>query len=178
VSVYWRTERPLFPTRYRALWTARLQPATSPNRLHQTSGHKSIRRLRVQSTRSRVLDTTYFFTASILRAKGSIQSGLAPVAARRAKRRLHHFVSHPPEAEGVGLHRGSRRVTMQHFFRQHCTMIAAPVQCDNNGIPERSHYARVPPIWKTSKVRPRENRELRTLSQSTIFYLGWLKTAR
>src|SRR5437868_15247961 len=33
-----------------------------------------------QSTRSRVLDTTYFFAASIVRAKGSIQSGRAPVA--------------------------------------------------------------------------------------------------
>jgi hypothetical protein len=28
-----------------------------------------------------VLDTTYFFAASIVRAKGSIQSGLAPVRA-------------------------------------------------------------------------------------------------
>jgi len=28
-----------------------------------------------------VLDTTYFFAASIVRAKGSIQSGLAPVGA-------------------------------------------------------------------------------------------------
>ena len=34
-----------------------------------------------QSTRSRVLDTTYFFAASIVRAKGSIQSGLSPVRA-------------------------------------------------------------------------------------------------
>jgi hypothetical protein len=37
-----------------------------------------------QSTRSRVLETTYFFAASIVRAKGSIQgsiqSGLAPSA--------------------------------------------------------------------------------------------------
>ena len=32
-----------------------------------------------QSTRSRVLDTTYFFTALIVRAKGPIQSGLASV---------------------------------------------------------------------------------------------------
>jgi hypothetical protein len=36
-----------------------------------------------QSTRSRVIDTTYFFAASIVRAKGFIQfqSGLAPVRA-------------------------------------------------------------------------------------------------
>src|SRR5881409_3354449 len=34
-----------------------------------------------QSTWSRVLDTTYFFAASIVRAKGSIQSGRAPVRA-------------------------------------------------------------------------------------------------
>src|SRR5258708_30187173 len=34
-----------------------------------------------QSTRSMVRDATYFFAASIVRAKGSIQSGLAPVPA-------------------------------------------------------------------------------------------------
>src|SRR5687767_6142642 len=31
-----------------------------------------------QSTRSRVLDTTYFLAASIVRAKGSVHSGIAP----------------------------------------------------------------------------------------------------
>src|SRR5207245_284328 len=34
-----------------------------------------------QSTRSRVLDTTYFLAASIVRPKGSIHSGLSPVRA-------------------------------------------------------------------------------------------------
>ena len=36
------------------------------------------------------------------------------------------------------------RVTMQVFVRDHCTMIAAPVQCDVDGIPKGSHYVRVP----------------------------------
>src|SRR5881275_1059775 len=87
-----------------------------------------------QSTRSRVLDTTYFFAASIVRAKGSIQSGRAPVRAggRHA-------------AEGIGLVEVLERVTMQVFVREHCTMIAAPVQCDIDVIPKRSHYVRVPP---------------------------------
>jgi hypothetical protein len=44
------------------------------------------------------------------------------------------------------------RVTMQLFVRGYCTMIAAPVQCDVDGIPKRSHYARVPPMGQTSKV--------------------------
>jgi hypothetical protein len=35
--------------------------------------------LRIPIDRSRVLDTTYFLAASIVRAKGSIQSGLDPV---------------------------------------------------------------------------------------------------
>jgi len=35
-------------------------------------------------------------------------------------------------------------VTMQVFVREHCTMIAAPVQCDVDGIPKGSHYVRVP----------------------------------
>jgi hypothetical protein len=29
---------------------------------------------------------------------------------------------------------------MQLFVREHCTMIAAPVQCDVDGIPKGSHY--------------------------------------
>jgi len=37
-------------------------------------------------------------------------------------------------------------VTMQVFVRGYCTMIAAPVQCDVDGIPKGSHYARVPPM--------------------------------
>jgi hypothetical protein len=31
-------------------------------------------------------------------------------------------------------------VTMQVFVRDDCTMIAAPVQCDVDGIPKGSHY--------------------------------------
>jgi hypothetical protein len=31
-------------------------------------------------------------------------------------------------------------------------MIAAPVQCDVDGIPKGSHFARVPPMGWTSKV--------------------------
>jgi hypothetical protein len=33
-------------------------------------------------------------------------------------------------------------VTKQVFVREHCTMIAAPVQCDVDGIPKGSHYGR------------------------------------
>src|SRR5664279_4591367 len=33
---------------------------------------------------------------------------------------------------------------MQVFVREHFTMIAAPVQCDVEGIPKGSHYVRVP----------------------------------
>src|ERR1041385_6447772 len=61
---------------------------------------------------------------------------------RRPKRGLHHFVSHPAEEEGVGPVEVLDRVTMQVFVRGHCSMIAAPVQCDVDGIPEGSHYAK------------------------------------
>jgi hypothetical protein len=36
------------------------------------------------------------------------------------------------------------RMTMQVFVRRDCSMIAAPVQCDVDGVPEASHFARVP----------------------------------
>jgi hypothetical protein len=31
-------------------------------------------------------------------------------------------------------------VTMQLFVRRYCPMIAAPVQCDVDGIPKGAHY--------------------------------------
>src|SRR5437773_11127294 len=53
-------------------------PLELPNGLPQIPARTSSA---FQSIRSRVLDTTYFFAASIVRAKGSIQSGLAQVSA-------------------------------------------------------------------------------------------------
>jgi hypothetical protein len=38
------------------------------------------------------------------------------------------------------------RVTMQVFVRDDCSMVAAPVQCNVDGIPKPSHYARVAPM--------------------------------
>jgi hypothetical protein len=38
-----------------------------------------------------------------------------------------------------------RRVTMQFFVREHGTVIAAPVQCDVDGIPKGSHCISVTP---------------------------------
>src|SRR6266481_1141839 len=64
----------------------------------------------------------------------------------RPKRCLHHFVSHPAKEEGIGLVEVLDCVTMQVFVRQYCAMIAAPVQCDVDGIPKGSHYASVPPM--------------------------------
>src|SRR5260221_10865312 len=69
-----------------------------------------------------------------------------PRPPRRPPRCLHHFVSHPAKEEGIGLVEVLARMTMQLFVREHCTMIAAPVQCDVDGIPQGSHYARIPPM--------------------------------
>src|SRR5438309_9053936 len=41
---------------------------------------------------------------------------------------------------------------MQVFVREPFTMIAAPVQCDVDGIPKGSHFARVPPMGYTGNV--------------------------
>jgi hypothetical protein len=48
--------------------------------------------------------------------------------------------------KGIGLLDVLDGVTMQFFVREYCTMITAPVQCDVDGIPKGSHYARVPPM--------------------------------
>ena len=65
---------------------------------------------------------------------------------RRPERCLHHFVSYPAKEESIGLVEVFHCVTMQVFVRGNCTMIAAPVQCDVDGIPKGSHYVSVPPI--------------------------------
>jgi len=46
-------------------------------------------------------------------------------------------------------------VTMQLFVREHCMVIAAPVQCDVDRIPKGgSHYARIPPVgWHAAVIR-------------------------
>src|ERR1700719_1851979 len=72
---------------------------------------------------------------------------------RRPKRCLHHFVSHPAKEEGIGLVEVLDCVTMQVFVRQYCAMIAAPVQCDVDGIPKGSHYASVPPMEYARRER-------------------------
>jgi 3-hydroxyisobutyrate dehydrogenase-like beta-hydroxyacid dehydrogenase len=41
------------------------------------------------------------------------------------------------------------------FVRDHFTMIAAPVQCDIDGISKRSHHARLQPTASTSQSRKR-----------------------
>jgi hypothetical protein len=45
------------------------------------------------------------------------------------------------------------RVTMQVFVRGYCTMIAAPVQCDVDGIPKGSHSVSVPPMAYARRER-------------------------
>ena len=65
---------------------------------------------------------------------------------RRPKGCFHHFVSHPAKEEGISLVEVLDRVTMQLLVRDYCTVIAATVQCDVDGIPKGSHYARVPPM--------------------------------
>jgi hypothetical protein len=81
--------------------------------------------------------------------------GTAPARRRRPPRRLHHFVSDPAKEEGIGLVEVLDRLTMQVLVRGNCTMIAAPVQSDVDGVPKGSHLERIPPMGKTSKQKPR-----------------------
>src|SRR4029434_6907904 len=84
---------------------------------------------------------------------------------------LHHFVSHPPKEEGIGLVEVLDRVTMQLFVRGNCTMIAAPVQSDVDGIPKGSHYvllkrANAALSCEPSARSPCEARQLQTRSSA------------
>ncbi len=77
--------------------------------------------------------------------------GFHPIRPRSRRRRrpeccFHHFVSQPAKEEGIGLVEVLDPVAMQVFVRDDCSMIAAPVQCDVDGIPKGSHCGRVPPM--------------------------------
>ncbi len=60
---------------------------------------------------------------------------------RRPPRRLHHFVGDPAKKEGISLREVLSRVAMQVFVCDHHTVIAAPVQCDVDGISKGSHWS-------------------------------------
>lgn len=96
----------------------------------------------------------YFLSLSLnlVRAKGSIQSGVAPSGPTDATL-LHHFISHPAKDEGIGLVDFQYRVTMQVFVCDHCTMIAASVQCHVYEIAKWSYCVRVPIVMvRTSNI--------------------------
>ena len=63
------------------------------------------------------------------------------------------LISHSAKKEGIGAIEVLDRVTMQVFIRDNCTVIAAPVQCDVDGIPKGSHYVRVPIVFVTGSRR-------------------------
>src|SRR5277367_2058445 len=60
---------------------------------------------------------------------------------RRPERYLHHFVRHPAKEKRIGPVEVLDGVSMQVFVRWYYTMIAAPVQCDVDGIPKGSHWS-------------------------------------
>ena len=57
---------------------------------------------------------------------------------------------------------------MQVFVRGYCTMIAAPVQCDVDGIPKEPHFARVPPMGYTGGVPADEILDKVARGQATL----------
>src|ERR1043166_6305434 len=86
-----------------------------------------------QSTLSSVLDTTYFFAASIVRANGSVPAGQPCRSRRLPPRRLHHLVRHAAEEQSVRLAELLGRLLMQFFVRDDRPVVAAPIQCDVDG---------------------------------------------
>src|SRR5688572_5568425 len=79
-----------------------------------------------------------------LPCEGFQRFGPRPRPIRRAKGRLHHLIGHPTEKKCIGAVENLCRVTMQSCVRDDCTMIAAAVQGDVDGISKRSHARNVP----------------------------------
>jgi hypothetical protein len=87
-------------------------------------------------------------TRSIARAGSRFRHSSAPVSFNALFARFahshttyffHRFIRHPAKEEGIGLGKALGRVTVHIFVRGYCTMIAASVQCDVDGIPKGSH---------------------------------------
>src|SRR5688500_13910747 len=80
----------------------------------------------------------------LLRRVDRAAEGFHPIghlsSPRRLERCLHHFVSDPAKEESIRPIEVLDRVAMQVLVRENCSMIAAPVQCDIDGIPKGSHY--------------------------------------
>ena len=55
----------------------------------------------------------------------------------------------PAKEKGVGLGDVRGRAAVQFFVRGNCTMIAAPIQCDVDGIPKGPHDATLSPMGST-----------------------------
>src|ERR671917_559897 len=98
---------------------------------------------------------------------------------RRPPRCLHHFVGYPAKEEGIGLRDVLGCVTMQVFVWEPFTMIAAPVQCDVDGIPKGSHCVSVPRVSSTTSSTfapspPATKRPPETSSQASTSSAPWL----
>ena len=62
-------------------------------------------------------------------------------------------------------------MTMQVFVRDNCTVIAASVQCDVDGVPKGSHYVRIPiaiGLPNATAVQQRARRSLRSLVRPAV----------
>ena len=88
-----------------------------------------------------------------------------PNSSRLTSFKSIRFISHPAKKESIGPVEVLDRVTMQVFVREHDTMIAAPVQRDVDGIPKRTHSARVPPSGVRSIEDGRADEERRNLGE-------------
>jgi hypothetical protein len=92
---------------------------------------------------------------------------------RRPKRCLHHLVSQASKEESIGTLEVFHRVTMQLFVCEHCTMIAAPVQCDVDGIPKRPHRVRVPDYGVASNCACPRRLLLQGLKKTGVRPVSW-----
>jgi len=59
---------------------------------------------------------------------------------------------------------------MHVFVRDHYAMIAAPVQCDVDGIPKGAHHVRIPPMGylATMPFTPTDRLLVRTSARMTL----------
>src|SRR6185437_8025059 len=87
---------------------------------------------------------------------------------RRPKRCLHHLINHPAKQKRIRPFEILDRMTMQLFVRYNSPMITAPVQSDINGIPKRSHPARVRRCHTPGKAIPPHRPSLKTPGLTTV----------
>ena len=133
-----RTASPLPPSRTPAGSRASSRQASIAPRTRSARGPRTWDALRTRSHRSTQAPSTPVGASHPPRTVRRPTPACRP-SPPAAATLIPSFRTSPGQEKGIGLVEVLGRVTMQVFARRDRAMVAAPVQCDVDGVPKRPH---------------------------------------